>query len=138
MQDAFGYVLFGVVGISVIVAIGSLFFRKSTYEQIGAGGFFKDDELAKRPAPGSAVDLAERDDEIRQLLRARNARHSANGREMVDVEEELARLTAPAMDPELVQEIREFVLKRNERRLARGQAPLDVESEVERRVREMG
>jgi len=140
MQDAFGYVLFGVVGISVLVAIASLFFRKSTYEQIGAGGFFKDDELANaRPAPGSAVDVAERDAEIRQLLTARNARHLANGREVVDVEAELARLTAPAgMDPALVEEIREFVVKRNERRIARGQEPLDVDAEVERRVQEMG
>jgi len=138
MQDAFGYVLFGVVAISVITALGSLFFRKSTYEQIGAGGFFKDDELAARPAPGSAMDVAERDEEIRQLLTARNARHTARGGEIVDVEAELARLTAPSMDAALVEEIREFVIKRNERRIARGQDPLDVDAEVRRRVREMG
>ena len=78
MQDAFGYVLFGVVAFSAVVAIGSLFWRKSTYEQIGAGGFFKEDP-ALRPPAGGAVDTAERDEEIRQLLRARNTRHGATG-----------------------------------------------------------
>ena len=137
MQDAFGYVLFGVVAFSALVAIGSLFWRKSTYEQIGAGGFFKEDP-AMRPAAGGAVDTAERDEEIRQLLRARNARHTASGGEIVDVEDELARLTAPAIDAELVAEIREFVVKRNERRMAKGQEPLDVDAEVARRVAELG
>jgi hypothetical protein len=136
MQDAFGYVLFGVVGVSVIVALASLLLRKSTYEQIGAGGFFKEDP-AFRPPAGGAVDVAERDEEIRQLLRARNSRHTATGGELVDVEDELARLTAPAVDAALVEEIREFVVKRNERRIARGQEPVDVEAEVERRVREI-
>jgi hypothetical protein len=137
MEDAFGYVLFGVVGVSVVIAIGSLFLRKSTYEQIGAGGFFKEDP-AMRPPPGGAVDSAERDEEIRQLLRARNARHTLSGGEIVDVEDELARLTAPAIDAELIAEIREFVVKRNERRMAKGQEPLDVEAEVARRVAELG
>ena len=136
MEEAFGYVLFGVVGVSVLIGIGSLFLRKSTYEQIGAGGFFTEDPKL-RPAPGGAVDTAERDDEIRQLLRARNARHTASGGEIVDVEDELARLTAPAIDAELVAEIREFVVKRNERRMAKGQEPLDVEAEVARRVAEL-
>jgi hypothetical protein len=133
MQDAFGYVLFGVVGVGVLLALGTLFLRKSTYEQIGEGGFFKED-----PVAGPAGDDPFRDEEIRQLLRARNARHTVSGGEIVDVEDELARLTAPAMDPALVEEIREFVIKRNERRVAKGQAPLDVEAEVARRVAELG
>ena len=137
MQEAFGYVLFGFVGISGLIAIATLFVRKSTYEQIGEGGFFKEDP-ATRPPAGGSVDVAERDEEIRQLLRARNARHTLSGRDIVDVEDELARLTAPAMDPQLVAEIREFVVKRNERRIAKGQEPLDVDAEVERRVRELG
>jgi hypothetical protein len=120
-----------------VFALGSLFLRKSTYEQIGAGGFFKEDPAA-RPAPGGTVDVTERDEEIRQLLRARNSRHTASGREVVDVEDELARLTAPAMDAALVEEIREFVVKRNERRIAKGLQPLDVDAEVARRIEELG
>lgn len=134
MQDAFGYVLFGVVGIGVLLALGSLFLRKSTYEQIGAGGFFKE-EVGGTSEPASDPF---RDEEIRQMLTARNARHELTGGDIVDVEDELARLTAPALDPALEAEIREFVVKRNERRMARGQEPLDVEAEVARRLAELG
>ncbi len=134
MQDAFGYVLFGVVGIAAVIAIGTLFLRKSTYEQIGAGGFFKEDPAARAVA---AENDPFRDEEIRQMLTARNARHTLSGGEIVDVEDELARLTAPAVDAALVAEIREFVVKRNERRIARGREPLDVEQEVERQLREL-
>ncbi len=135
MQDAFGYVLFGVVGVSAIIALGSLFLRKSTYEQIGAGGFFKEDPAQRAAA---AENDPFRDEEIRQMLTARNARHTISGGEIVDVEDELARLTAPAVDPALIAEIREFVVKRNERRISRGQEPVDVEAEVARRVAELG
>ena len=133
MQDAFGYVLFGVVGVGVLVALGTLLLRKSTYEQIGAGGFFKEDPATAQPANDPF-----RDEEIRQMLTARNARHTLSGGAIVDVEDELARLTAPAVDPALIDEIREFVVKRNERRIARGQEPVDVEAEVARRVAELG
>ena len=136
MQDAFGYVLFGVVGVAAVIAIVTLFLRKATYEQIGAGGFFKEDPAA-RPAGGAESDPF-RDEEIRQMLTARNARHTLSGGEIVDVEDELARLTAPSVDPALVAEIREFVVKRNERRIARGQEPVDVEAEVARRLAELG
>ena len=135
MQDAFGYVLFGVVGVASVIALATLFLRKATYEQIGSGGFFKEDPAAKA---GAAESDPFRDEEIRQMLTARNARRTLSGGEIVDVEDELARLTAPAMDPALVAEIREFVVKRNERRIARGQEPVDVEAEVARRVAELG
>ena len=137
MQEAFGYVLFGVVGVAALIAIGTLFLRKATYEQIGAGGFFKEDPAAAKAA-GAAESDPFRDEEIRQMLTARNARHTLSGKEIVDVEDELARLTAPAVDAALVEEIREFVVKRNERRIARGQEPVDVEAEVARRVAELG
>jgi hypothetical protein len=139
MQEAFGIVIFAVVGISVVLAVVSLFFRGHTYDQIGRGGIGDDREIRPaRAAPGGAVDLGERDDEIRQMLAARNARHAARGEAALDVEAELARLTAPAVDPALRQEIRELVIARNSRREAKGQPPLDVDSEVERQVRDLG
>jgi hypothetical protein len=138
MQEAFGIVIFAVVGISAVLAVVSLFFRGRTYDQIGRGGIGDDREI-RRPAPsGGYVDLGERDDEIRQMLEARNARHAARGEEAVDIDAELARLTAPAVDPALRQEIRELVIARNSRREAKGQPPLDVDAEVERQVRELG
>ena len=85
------------------------------------------------------MNVAERDDEIRQMLIARNARREAAGRETVDVETELARLVAPAteIDPALREEIRELVVAKNARRERKGLEPLDVDAEVERQIREL-
>jgi len=87
------------------------------------------------------VSKAERDDEIRQMLEARNARRVARGQPAVDVEAELLRLTGPtavAADPALRAEVRQLVQARNARRARRGQPPLDVEAEVERQLRDLG
>jgi hypothetical protein len=137
MEEALGIVIFVVVGISALLAIVSLFFRGRTYDQIGRGGIGDDREIRPAARAGGAIDLGDRDDEIRQMLEARNARHAARGEAQVDVEDELARLTAPAVDPALRQEIRELVIARNARREARGEPPLDVDAEVERQLREL-
>src|ERR687885_1019980 len=119
MQDAFGIVLFAVVGIGVVLAIVSLFTRGSLYDDIGRGGMSigEDRELRPRRTPGGAVPVsaAERDAEIRQMLEARNARRAARGEDTVDVEEELRALTRPApaaADAELREEIRALVQAR--------------------------
>src|SRR3954469_12694648 len=138
MQDAFGIVIFAVVGISAVLAVASLFLRGKVYDEIGRGGIGDDREIRPAAPSGGYVDTAERDAEIRQMLRARNARAAARGEAEVDVDEELARLTAPAVDPALREEVREMVVARNRRREARGQAPLDVEAEVDRQLREFG
>jgi hypothetical protein len=138
MQDAFGIVIFVVVGVSAVLAIASLFFKSGLYDQIGRGGIGDDREIRPAAPSGGYVDAAERDAEIRQMLSARNARAAARGEAEVDVEDELARLTAPAVDPALREEVREMVVARNRRRETRGEAPLDVEAEVERQLREFG
>ena len=139
MQDAFGIVVFAVVGISVVLAIVSLLYRGRVYDEIGRGGIGDDREIKPSASGGGGVvDVAERDAEIRQMLGARNARAAARGEAQLDVEDELARLTAPAVDPGLREEVRELVVARNRRREARGEAPLDVEAEVERQLREFG
>ena len=135
MQDAFGYVLFCVVIVGVIVAVVTFFLTGKAYDQIGKGGFYTDKDA---PRSGGSVNVAERDDEIRQMLTARNARRAAAGLEQVDVEEELARLVAPQIDAELTAEIREHVVARNARRIRRGQEPLDVDEEVARQIAEFG
>ena len=144
MQDAFGIVIFAVVGISAVIAIISLFGRGRMYDDIGRGGLSIGEDRDMRPrgvaaAAGGAVSRAERDDEIRQMLEARNARRAARGEDVVDVEAELQALTRPraAPDAELREEVRALVKARNERRIARGEEPLDVETEVERRLREL-
>ena len=135
MQDAFGIVLFVVVGIGVIAAVATFFMSGKAYDQIGKGGFYTDKDA---PRGGGSVNVAERDDEIRQMLEARNARRAAAGREQVDVEEELRRLVAPRIDAELAAEIRDHVVARNARRVRRGQEPLDVDAEVARAISELG
>ena len=119
MEEAFGIVIFAVVAVSAVLAVVSLFFRGRTYDEIGRGGIGDDRETGRRPQ-GGAVDLGDRDAEIRQMLEARNARHAARGEAQVDVEDELARLTAPAADPALREEVRELVIARNARREGAG------------------
>jgi hypothetical protein len=93
MQDAFAIVLFAVVAIGVIAAIASLFTRGRLYDDIGRGGMSigEDRDTRPRSAPPPPVNPAERDDEIRQMLEARNARRAARGEEPLDVEAEVAR-----------------------------------------------
>ena len=136
VEDAFTYVIFGVVIVGVIGAVVTFFMTGAAYDQIGKGGFYRDDTAASRGGGGS-VNTAERDEEIRQMLTARNARREAAGRETVDVEQELARLVAPTIDAALREEIREHVVARNARRVRKGQEPLDVDAEVERQIAEL-
>jgi hypothetical protein len=141
MQDAFGIVLFVVVGIGFVLAIVSLFGRGRMYDDIGRGGLSIGEDRDLRPnAPESApISRAEREDEIRQMLEARNARRAARGEAPLDVEQELRELTRPpaAQDPEIVEEVRTLVQARNARRIARGEEPLDVEAEIERQLRDL-
>jgi len=146
MQEAFGIVVFVVVGVGVVLAIVSLFTRGRLYDDIGRGGMSIGEDRDLRPragpgaaAPGAAVNVAERDDEIRQMLEARNARRAARGEQTVDVEQELRSLTHPpaASDPEIAEEVRALVQARNARRVARGQEPLDVEAEIARQLRDL-
>ncbi|MDQ3608651.1 MAG: hypothetical protein M3459_07105 [Actinomycetota bacterium] len=143
MEEAFGIVLFAVVGIATIIAIFSLAASRDAYRQIGRGGLTMDgDETPRRDPLVAASTSAEGQAEIRQMLEARNARRTRRGQEPVDVEAELARLTSPThrsgVDPALREEVRQMVVARNARRARRGQEPLDVEAETERQLRELG
>ena len=113
----------------MVIAFVALIATRKTWEDYGKGQFVMDRDEAR--ASSGAV---ERDTEIRQLLEARNARRERRGETPIDVEQELARLTAPAVDPELREEIRQLVVARNARRVRSGKQPLDVESEIEREI----
>jgi hypothetical protein len=143
MQDAFWIVLVVVVAGASIVAVITLALTDRTYAQIGRGGLsLRDgsDRPADEPMSGAGFE-AVRDDEIRQMLQARNERRARRGQEPLDVEAELAALLAPAAgaaaDPALVAEVRDLVVARNERRVRMGREPLDVEAEVARQLREL-
>lgn len=140
VQEAFGIVLFVVVGVSIAAALYAAAGSGALYRQIGRGGLMldRDDDHVRPTAP--AVSRAVADEEIRQMLAARNTRRAARGEAPLDVEDELARLTsAPAaFDPQLEGEVRSLVVARNARLVRQGKEPLDVESEVRRQLDELG
>ena len=138
MQSAFGTVLWIVCGLGFVAAFLSLVGSGKTWEEYGKNRLVMDSELTTRSRPagpiGAPSSTAERDDEIRQLLEARNARRARRGEALLDIETELARLVAPHIDDALGSEIRELVVARNFRRMRSGKPPLDVEDEVAREL----
>jgi hypothetical protein len=149
MERAFLIVVIAVAAVGVLGALAALLTSRRSWESFGRDGLVKDSDLRDlrpRASPGSGAPLsraaaAVRDDEIRQMLQARNARRRRRGEPEVDIEAELARLTkvaAPAIDDELRGEIRDLVLARNLRRARRGKPPLDVDAEVAREVARLG
>src|SRR5205807_3974534 len=134
MQHAFGTVLWIVCGVGIVVAVVLLILSGKVWEDFGKGGLLMDRDMVRGPVPGTAAANVERDAEIRQLLEARNLRRARRGEDPIDVEQELARLTAPQIDPELRAEIRDLVIARNHRRERAGKPPLDVEAEIEREI----
>jgi len=128
MDAAFLPVVIGVSVLALLAAVIALATSSGLYDRIGSDG----------PVPGAdrAAAPVARDDEIRALLEARNARRAARGEPPVDVETQLRTLMAAAApDRELAAEVRQLVEARNARRAARGEPPLDVESEVAKRLR---
>ncbi|MGH3026397.1 MAG: hypothetical protein ACRDLR_08130 [Gaiellaceae bacterium] len=130
VQSAFFTVVVIVAVVGVVGAVVSLLLHRRTWDGYGA-----DHLVMESDARASA-----RDEEIRQLLEARNARRARRGQPPVDVEAELARLgggAAPAVDDELRDEIRQLVVARNHRRARRGEPPLDVDAEIAREIAEL-
>jgi len=141
VEAAFPIVLIVVCVVALVAAFVTFVGAGKIYEGIGRGAFALDQsDRPKGPEPGSSAARAEADAEIRQMLEAKSARREARGEPPLDVDAELAALTAPAAaseDDALRDEVRQLVIARNDRRLARGQEPLDVEAEVERQLRDL-
>jgi hypothetical protein len=143
MQPAFGIVVWVVCAVAVLVGLVGLFLSRRTWDEYEKNQLVLDTDESRAPAPGSPTALLERDVEIRQLLDARNDRRRRRGESPIDVDQELARLTAPQIDPapeidaELRAEIRDLVIARNYRRARAGQPPLEVAVEVQRQIEEL-
>lgn len=145
MVEAFGIVVIAVAIVGAIVALFTLAGTGELYRQIGRGAMSIGEE-PERPVHGPAPAAAgrgaaqERDEEILQLLQARNARRARRGESQLDIDAELARLTAApaaaAADDGLRAEVRAHVIARNERRARLGREPLDIEAEVDRQLRQ--
>ncbi len=157
MERAFVIVV-AVVGIvGILGAVIALLASRGAWDSLGSDRLLMESDLhdPRAPGPRSApraraahpsdpAAVAERDEEIRQMLDARNRRRRRLGQAELDVEAELSRLTrapaAPATQPaemldrELLAEIRQLVGARNHRRARRGEPPLDVEAEIARQI----
>ena len=114
-----------------------LFYSRQAWEDLGKDRLLMDSELPRDSGSGSAASLLERDEEIRQMLNARNARRIRRGEEPLDVEHELSKLTSSTTDPALRAEIRDLVKARNYRRVRAGKPPLDIEAEIQREVEKL-
>src|SRR6476661_6572475 len=109
VQEAFWIVLLVVVIGAALVSIVTFVGTGRLYEQIGRGGLSLNEEMGRaNPGAAPAREAAGvREDEIRQLLAARNDRRVRRGQAPLDVEDELRRLTARTeVDPALRDEIR--------------------------------
>jgi hypothetical protein len=134
VHSTFNIVIWVVCVLAVLIALGTLIASGKSWDELGKGQFVMDRESGADPAGSPGIATAERDVEIRQMLQARNERRARRGEAPLDVDQELARLTAPAVDPELREEIRQLVVARNHRRVRAGKPPLDVEAEIEREI----
>jgi hypothetical protein len=140
VETALGIVIVAVVTAAALVAVATLATSGRTYDEIGRGGLsLRDgaDRPADEPPRGGDAAARERDEEIRQMLEARNELRRRQGRRPLDVEAELRALERREADPGIEAEVRALVEARNERRRRRGREPLDVEDEVARRLREL-
>jgi hypothetical protein len=129
VQDALGTIVVVVAVLGAVIAVITLAGTGRSYREIGGGGLTHDSDTGPAPAAD-----AERDEEIRQMLGARNARRERRGEPPVDLDAEMAALHPPSADAGLRDEVRQLVVARNHRRVRAGKEPLDVEAEVERRI----
>jgi hypothetical protein len=160
MQAAFPIVVFGAVGLSIVMSIAFLISKGSLYDEIGQGGLDGEgadglDEPPEGPAlrPIAPADGAltsspearrdEREQEVRQMLQARSDRLVRRGEPALDIDAEVAKLLTPpagavaSHDKGIAEEVLQLVVARNERRERRGLEPLDVEAEVARTLAEL-
>jgi len=145
-ENGLSFVVFGTVAFSVVISLLFLVTRgsDSMYDHIGQGGISRDGDYggASAQSSDSPAARAEREQEIRQMLRARSERLVRRGLPALDIDAELERLLAPAdasdaHEGALVEEVRQLVVARNERRVRQGREPLDVEAEVARTLEEL-
>ena len=127
----------------ILIAVSVLAVLAAAVSYWGSGGIYSklgsSDLEMRREEP--AATPAEAQEEIRQMLEAKSRRREARGETPLDIEAELATLSAGAPgghDAALREEVRQLVVARNERRLRQGKEPLDVEAEVERQLRDLG
>jgi hypothetical protein len=139
------FVVVGAVVLFCLVGVGSFLAGGSVYDKIGEGGLTGGPPTpATAPPPNSPQAMAEREEEIRQMLQARSDRIVRGGGSPLDIDAELARLDEPDAggligkhDRGLTEEVRQLVVARNERRMRSGEEPMDIDEEVARTLAEL-
>jgi hypothetical protein len=137
VHGAFGTVLWVVCIAAAIVALAALISSRTTWKDYGKDGLLRDSELSPPTSQEGMTAERERQEEIRQMMEARNARRRRRGEAPLDVEREIARLTPTTIDPQLHSEIRDLVRARNYRRVRAGKPALDIEAEVQRELEKL-
>ena len=132
MQDSLVTVVTVVAVLGVFVGVLTLAGSGAALRVLGRGGLDEADD----GAPAEPM-IDEREQEIQQMLGARNARRVRRGERPQDLDAELAALLRPTEDEGLRDELRAVVEARNRRRERTGLAPLDVDAEIERQLREL-
>ena len=145
MQDAFGIVIFVVVGIGAVIAIVSLFGRGRLYDDIGRGGLSIGEDRDMRPR--ASVEPAAGGADPRPSATTRSARCSRRATPAGPPRAARRSMSRPSSrsspgrrrsrDPEILEEVRTLVQARNARRIARGEEPLDVDAEIARQLRDL-
>lgn len=138
MHGSLGTLVWVVLIVAAVVALAAMVSSGKTWEEHGRDHLLMDRDTTTGPRSEAHGSAQERDEEIRQMLEAKNARRIRRGEEPINVEQELRRLTKPQIDPELRKEIRDLVVARNYRRSRAGKPPLDVEAEIEREISRLG
>jgi hypothetical protein len=134
VQSAFGIVIFSVVAISGLIAIGTFIFGGAPpHSTIGGNAF-----TPSVNDPG--VESAEmREDDVRQMLEARNRRRIARGETPADIDAEMRELLdAPkdkGVDGEVRGEVEAIVAARQARRRRKGKPEGDFQAEVDELIR---
>src|SRR4051812_50166157 len=98
MADALPVVFVAVTVLAALIAVATLASSGRSWEQVGRGGLSLRDGSDRAPherGPAGPAAARERDEEIRPLLEARNARPRARGLEPLGVEAEPRALTPP-------------------------------------------
>jgi len=132
MGDSLVAVVSIVVVLAGIVAIFTLVTSRRAWSDVGSGGL----EGAGDAQPSEPL-VDARDQEIHQMLGARNARRERRGEQPLDLDEELAMLLRPTAGDDVRDEVRAMVEARNRRLERSGMQPLDVDAEIERQLREL-
>ena len=143
VESTFGTVVIVVALVAGVFAVVSYIGAGKLYSGIGKSDFMRESDHEDGPPsaiPASPASDPEAMEELRQMVEAKSHRRVARGEDPLDVDAEIAELTAPppaVEDPALREEVRQLVVARNARRARKGEPPLDVESEVERQLRDL-